>query len=78
MVETPSMRRIRAKTGFIRGVTALSGYALNRSGRRLIFSVLVNNLGDRVWEGSRSVDRICDTLVEADVPEPSPPSAPGG
>ncbi len=78
LVETPAMRNIRAKTGFIRGVTSLSGYAMNRSGRALIFSILINDLGDRVWEGSRSVDRICDALVEATVPDREPPSAPGG
>ncbi len=78
LVETPAMRNIRAKTGFIRGVTSLSGYAMNRGGRALVFSILINDLGDRVWEGSRSVDRICDALVQATVPEPAPPSAPGG
>jgi D-alanyl-D-alanine carboxypeptidase/D-alanyl-D-alanine-endopeptidase (penicillin-binding protein 4) len=78
LVESPAMRNIRAKTGFIRGVTSLSGYAMNRGGRALIFSILINDLGDRVWEGSRSVDRICDVLVESTVPDPAPPSAPGG
>ncbi|HXI02032.1 MAG TPA: D-alanyl-D-alanine carboxypeptidase/D-alanyl-D-alanine-endopeptidase [Candidatus Saccharimonadales bacterium] len=78
MVETPAARHIRAKTGYIRGVTALSGYALNASGKRLVFSVIVNGLGDRVWEGSRSVDRICEALVQASLPEPAPPAAPGG
>jgi D-alanyl-D-alanine carboxypeptidase/D-alanyl-D-alanine-endopeptidase (penicillin-binding protein 4) len=78
MVETPAMRNIRAKTGFIRGVTSLSGYALNQGGRRLVFSVLLNDLGDRVWEGSRSVDRICNALVVTEISDPAPPSAPGG
>jgi D-alanyl-D-alanine carboxypeptidase/D-alanyl-D-alanine-endopeptidase (penicillin-binding protein 4) len=80
MVARPAMRRIRAKTGNFPkgGVTTLSGYALNQGGRLLVFSIMVNDLGDRIWEGNSSVDRICDTLVESSLPEPALPSAPGG
>ncbi|MDQ7781988.1 MAG: D-alanyl-D-alanine carboxypeptidase/D-alanyl-D-alanine-endopeptidase [Desulfomonilaceae bacterium] len=37
-------RRIRAKTGTLRGVNALAGYGVSRDGRTVAFAVLVNNL----------------------------------
>ena len=41
--DSPLANQIRAKTGTLRGVNALSGYATTRSGRTLSFSVFVNN-----------------------------------
>lgn len=39
--------RVRAKTGTIRGVTALSGYVTGRAGGRRVFSIVANgNLGN--------------------------------
>ncbi|MFH1116325.1 MAG: D-alanyl-D-alanine carboxypeptidase/D-alanyl-D-alanine-endopeptidase [Pseudomonadota bacterium] len=37
-------RRIRAKTGTLRGVNALTGYGVSRDGRTIVFAVLVNSL----------------------------------
>jgi D-alanyl-D-alanine carboxypeptidase/D-alanyl-D-alanine-endopeptidase (penicillin-binding protein 4) len=39
-----AQRRCRAKTGTLTGVTALSGYCFNASGRRFAFSILMNNV----------------------------------
>ncbi len=36
--------RCRAKTGTLTGVSALSGYCFNRSGRKYAFSILMNNV----------------------------------
>ena len=36
--------RCRAKTGTLTGVSALSGYCFNRSGRRYAFSILMNDV----------------------------------
>lgn len=36
-------RRIRAKTGNLRGVNAIAGYGVSKGGRSLVFAVLVNS-----------------------------------
>jgi D-alanyl-D-alanine carboxypeptidase/D-alanyl-D-alanine-endopeptidase (penicillin-binding protein 4) len=42
MAGTPAAGNVHAKTGTLTGVTALSGYVRDPSGRRLIFSVVFN------------------------------------
>jgi D-alanyl-D-alanine carboxypeptidase/D-alanyl-D-alanine-endopeptidase (penicillin-binding protein 4) len=42
--DSAAKRRIRAKTGNLRGVNALAGYGLSRGGRTLVFAVIVNSL----------------------------------
>ncbi|HEX5592809.1 MAG TPA: D-alanyl-D-alanine carboxypeptidase/D-alanyl-D-alanine-endopeptidase [Solirubrobacterales bacterium] len=43
---TAAYGRCRTKTGTITGVSNLSGYCFNRSGRIMAFSVLMNSVGD--------------------------------
>lgn len=43
---TAAYGRCRTKTGTLTGVSALSGYCFNRSGRRMIFSILMNGVRD--------------------------------
>ncbi len=43
-----AVRRIRAKSGNLRGVNALAGYGVSREGRVFVFSVLVNSLKNGV------------------------------
>jgi D-alanyl-D-alanine carboxypeptidase/D-alanyl-D-alanine-endopeptidase (penicillin-binding protein 4) len=52
--------RVYAKTGTIRGVSSLSGYAVSLSGKRYAFSVIVNN-----YSGSArsAIDRFVIELV---------------
>lgn len=38
--------RVRAKSGYIRGVSALSGYVEARDGHTYAFAILMNNVGD--------------------------------
>lgn len=42
MKGTPAEGNVRAKTGHIRGVTALSGYATSADGERLTFAMIIN------------------------------------
>jgi D-alanyl-D-alanine carboxypeptidase/D-alanyl-D-alanine-endopeptidase (penicillin-binding protein 4) len=43
---TPAYGRCRVKTGTLTGVSNLSGYCFNASGRTMVFSVLMNGVGD--------------------------------
>jgi len=43
---TAAYGRCRTKTGTLTGVSALSGYCFNRSGRIVIFSILMNGVAN--------------------------------
>jgi D-alanyl-D-alanine carboxypeptidase/D-alanyl-D-alanine-endopeptidase (penicillin-binding protein 4) len=46
MVNTAAYARCRTKTGTLTGVSALSGYCFNASGRIMAFSILMGSVGD--------------------------------
>ncbi len=54
--------KIRAKTGRISGVSALSGYLWTISGKPLIFSILMNGKKSQMEEFMNSQDRILSIL----------------
>ena len=56
-------RRVRAKTGTLDGVAALSGYVTTNSGRQVAFSILANNAGARATTLRRTVDEIVEVLA---------------
>jgi len=62
MKGTAAYRRCRTKTGTIEGVSALSGYCFNRSGRVMAFSVLMNGVYD-LYRARLSQDRIAATVA---------------
>lgn len=66
MKEEPYRGSVRAKTGYLRGVGALSGCAETRSGARVAFSILINDFAHS--GGNRAMkqieDRICRAIVD--------------
>lgn len=61
--KTPDARAIRAKTGSLATVSALSGYLTTRRGRRLAFSIIANNQTGPSSGVRRVIDRIGLALV---------------
>ena len=58
--------RLRAKTGYLSGVGALSGYAKTKSGREVTFSILINDFHSREgnWAMKQIEDRIARAVVD--------------
>ena len=62
---TTARGRIRAKTGTLGHVTALSGYATTEDGRNLAFSIYVNNFSVAGSYIRSLVDRIVVAMIQA-------------
>ena len=56
--------RLAVKTGSIRHVNALSGYAITRSGETLAFSILTHASGRPASEVRAAADRIVEAILE--------------
>jgi serine-type D-Ala-D-Ala carboxypeptidase/endopeptidase (penicillin-binding protein 4) len=54
---------IRAKTGTLNGVTALSGYITTQSGRNLIFSIFANHVSATA-KTKKTIDEICSLFAK--------------
>lgn len=63
MKGTPAEGRIVAKTGSIRNVNALAGYATRRDGERLAFAILVNHYTGPAGDVVAAIDEIAQLLV---------------
>ncbi len=61
--KTPARGLIRAKTGTLAHVTAISGYATTEDGRHLAFSVMSNNYGVQASYVRSLADKICVALI---------------
>jgi D-alanyl-D-alanine carboxypeptidase/D-alanyl-D-alanine-endopeptidase (penicillin-binding protein 4) len=67
MEGTPAAGRLRAKTGTLDGVVALSGYVQNAAGKVLAFAILVNDSPGRPGV-LRAVDSVGATLAASGAP----------
>jgi D-alanyl-D-alanine carboxypeptidase len=54
--------KVRAKTGTLTGVTALSGYVMSRDRVVVAFTVLVNGLTVSPRRANKAVDKIVEAL----------------
>jgi D-alanyl-D-alanine carboxypeptidase/D-alanyl-D-alanine-endopeptidase (penicillin-binding protein 4) len=66
MRDSPAAGRVRAKTGFIAGVSSLSGVVQSNDDRELVFSCIVSyppvdGLNTKCWKPMQ--DELCDLLV---------------
>ena len=75
---TSAKGRIRAKTGSLAHVTAISGYATTLDGRPLAFSILVNNYGVQASYIRSRVDKICVAMVTSAPAREAPTKEVGG
>jgi D-alanyl-D-alanine carboxypeptidase/D-alanyl-D-alanine-endopeptidase (penicillin-binding protein 4) len=75
---TPAVGRVRAKTGTLEDVTALSGYAESVSGHHYAFSVLVNDYPDTLRQAIAAEDQLAVSLASAGAAPPTlaEPAAP--
>jgi D-alanyl-D-alanine carboxypeptidase/D-alanyl-D-alanine-endopeptidase (penicillin-binding protein 4) len=60
--------RVRAKTGLLTRVTALSGYAISADGQPLVFSILVNGFSGSDEVAMDAVDHFASELTKSRVP----------
>ncbi len=63
LARMPYRDNVLAKTGTLRGVSTLSGYAKAASGRIYAFSVLCNRVPS-AWEARAAQDRIVRALID--------------
>jgi serine-type D-Ala-D-Ala carboxypeptidase/endopeptidase (penicillin-binding protein 4) len=67
MTSGPAYRNARAKTGTLDGASALSGYVTSRNGRRLVFSMVMNQRHINVLAAHVLQDRIVQLLAGSSV-----------
>jgi len=59
----PAERRVIAKTGSIRNVSALAGYATKKDGERFAFSIVVNHYEGPSRDATAAIDEIATLIV---------------
>jgi D-alanyl-D-alanine carboxypeptidase/D-alanyl-D-alanine-endopeptidase (penicillin-binding protein 4) len=68
MRNTAAEGNVWGKTGYVYGVSALSGYVRTRSGRWVAFSILMNDVPwGQLWRARLAQDKVCIRLVNYEV-----------
>ncbi len=65
MIKTSAQNNVRAKTGSLTGVSALSGYVTTRNKHLLAFSILMQNYVGKSKTSREVQDEICRILAES-------------
>lgn len=60
-----AFKNLRAKTGTMTAVSALSGIVTNRRGRKLLFSIMMQNYSAKTSEIRKLQDKICEILASS-------------
>ncbi len=63
LAEAPYRGNVMAKTGYLSGVSTLSGYAKARSGKVYAFSILMNRIRGE-WRAKAAQDKIVKALID--------------
>lgn len=63
MASSALVQNVRAKTGLLDGVTAISGIMRNTSGKDIVFSVMINGFRGKAWEAHRMEERILTAIA---------------
>lgn len=71
MYRSPAARNLRAKTGTMRGVSALSGMVRTRTGERILFSIIANEVASE-YRAKRAEDQVGIRLASLTRPLPAP------
>lgn len=66
---TRALGRVRAKTGFIKRVVALSGYLETHTGENIAFAMILNHFTAHPQTAIRAIDRACDRIARFRVAE---------
>ena len=62
---TEAVGRLRAKTGTLENVSALSGYVVSASGERFTFAAMVNDFAGRTWAVVQGLDAMGAAVASA-------------
>lgn len=64
MTKTSAQAKVKAKTGSLGGISALSGYLITQDNEKLVFSIMINGFVGPALKYKNLEDKICIYLTE--------------